>query len=338
MSSASLHQVRDTPSASAAETLYERFYDRIYGFCLYQLGNREEAEDAAQTTFLAALGALERGAVPRSDAPWIFTIARNTCRARFRSRGLSRAREQLADPKVLEAVAPGATAGGEELFSLSDALADMPELQRRAILMREWRGCSYAEIAEELGLSASAVETLIFRARRSLAQRLEHPARLSGLGSFVAALKGVLGIGSAAKVGVAVSVAALAIGLGVPSDVEQRPSAPVSPGSTRVVWAPAPTSPTPGEKPARRPRAEPKPAGSEKTDRPSSPGTVAPPAVADPLAATLDPVTDDLNATVDGLEDVVDDVVGGTVNPLLPPELRLPGVEVPDVRLPDLLG
>ena len=92
-------------------------------------------------------------------------------------------------------------------------------------------GLLVREIAEELGLSASAVETLIFRARRSLAQRLEHPSRLSGLGSFVAALKGFLGIGSAAKVGVAASVAALAIGLGVPSDVEQRPSAPVEPGA-----------------------------------------------------------------------------------------------------------
>ncbi len=51
----------------------------------------------------------------------------------------------------------------------------MPEQQRRAILLREWQGLSYREIAGELEVSQSAVETLIFRARRSLAQGLEQP-------------------------------------------------------------------------------------------------------------------------------------------------------------------
>jgi DNA-directed RNA polymerase specialized sigma24 family protein len=51
----------------------------------------------------------------------------------------------------------------------------MPEQQRRAILLREWQGLSYREISDELELSQSAVETLIFRARRSLAQGLEQP-------------------------------------------------------------------------------------------------------------------------------------------------------------------
>jgi hypothetical protein len=49
----------------------------------------------------------------------------------------------------------------------------MPEQQRRAILLREWQGLSYREVASELGLTQSAVETLLFRARRSLAHALE---------------------------------------------------------------------------------------------------------------------------------------------------------------------
>ena len=51
----------------------------------------------------------------------------------------------------------------------------MPELQRQAIILREWRGFSYKEIAAELELTDAAVETLIFRARRSLASKLENP-------------------------------------------------------------------------------------------------------------------------------------------------------------------
>jgi sigma-70-like protein len=61
----------------------------------------------------------------------------------------------------------------DELMRLTDALEDLPDSQRRAILLREWQGLSYAEIARELKLTQSAVEALIFRARRSLAANLE---------------------------------------------------------------------------------------------------------------------------------------------------------------------
>ena len=61
----------------------------------------------------------------------------------------------------------------DELIRLNDALEGLPETQRRAIVLREWRGLSYAEIARELKLTQSAVETLIFRARRSLATNLD---------------------------------------------------------------------------------------------------------------------------------------------------------------------
>ena len=59
------------------------------------------------------------------------------------------------------------------MIALETALGALTELQRQAIILREWRGLSYQEIAEELELSQSAVETLIFRARRSLARSLD---------------------------------------------------------------------------------------------------------------------------------------------------------------------
>src|SRR5581483_10326320 len=60
----------------------------------------------------------------------------------------------------------------DELFGLDHALRQMPLQQRRALLLREWQGLSYREIGEALGLSQAAVETLLFRARRSLAEGL----------------------------------------------------------------------------------------------------------------------------------------------------------------------
>ena len=155
--------------------LYERYYDRVFGYCLYKLGDRQEAEDATQTTFLWVMRGLEHGIEPRLEANWLFTIAQNACRARIKTRGRKREQETLSDPQILEQVAPGRSGVQDELLGLKEALGDMPELQRQAIILREWRGFSYKEIAAELDLTDAAVETLIFRARRSLAGRLEHP-------------------------------------------------------------------------------------------------------------------------------------------------------------------
>jgi RNA polymerase sigma-70 factor (ECF subfamily) len=214
------------PAVGAAESaghLYEDYYDRIFGYCLYQLGSREEAEDAAQTTFMWAFRGLRRGVVPRSEASWLFAIAQNACRARHRARARGRQREVLSDPVTLADMSPAPQAEADALMGLEDALERMPELQRRAILLREWRGLSYKEIAAELELSGAAVETLIFRARRSLAELLGRsptPKRARkhalDLGSFLAGLKSFFGAGSAAKLaaGVAAVVAATTVAVG----------------------------------------------------------------------------------------------------------------------------
>jgi Sigma-70 region 2 len=60
--------VRPASADAYAEILYERLYDRIFGYCLYQLGSREEAEDAAQVTFVQALRGLRRGSTRSSES------------------------------------------------------------------------------------------------------------------------------------------------------------------------------------------------------------------------------------------------------------------------------
>lgn len=220
------HEVES--AADDAAVLYERYYDRVFGYCLYHLGSREEAEDVAQTTFMWAYRGLRRGVVPRAEASWLFTIAQNACRARHRTRGRRREREVLSDPVTLAEMSPAPVADTDDLMGLEDALARMPELQRRAILLREWRGLSYKEIAAELELSNAAVETLIFRARRSLAELLggrAAPKRARqfafDFGSIVAAAKAFLGMGTAAKV--AAGLAAAVIATTVAGSVEQAP-------------------------------------------------------------------------------------------------------------------
>jgi hypothetical protein len=110
------------------------------------------------------------------------------------------------------------------LEGIEDALAGLPEQQRRAILLREWQGLSYREVAAELGLSQSAVEALIFRARRALAAALGSPAPAAveppqrrrrllhalDAGALLASLKSAVSSGLSGGVATGVAVAASA--------------------------------------------------------------------------------------------------------------------------------
>ena len=206
------------PGADAASDLYERYSAQIYGYCLHQLGSREEAEDAVQTTFMNAFRGLSRGIVPELESAWLFKIAHNVCLSRRRSSWRRGKVESPNNFEVLQEIIPGREQVSDELISLQDVLEEMPENQRRAILLREWQGLTYREISAELGLSQAAVETLIFRARRALAQGLEQDAdtwkrrlrRGADVGGAIACAKALLGGGGAAAVKIAATALAVA--------------------------------------------------------------------------------------------------------------------------------
>jgi RNA polymerase sigma factor (sigma-70 family) len=164
------------PEADATRALYEQYANQVFRYCLHQLGSREEAEDAVQSTFLNAFRGIKRGVVPELESAWLFKIAHNVCLSRRRSAWRRGRVESPADFEVIEEVTPAPSRRADELIGLQDVLEQLPESQRRAILLREWQGFSYREIAAELELTQAAVETLIFRARRSLASGLEQPA------------------------------------------------------------------------------------------------------------------------------------------------------------------
>ena len=206
------------PEADLTRALYERYATQILRYCLHQLGSREEAEDAVQSTFLNAFRGIKRGTVPEIESAWLFKIAHNVCLSRRRSTWRRDRVESPTDFDAVEELTPAPSRRADELIGLQDVLEQMPDQQRRAILLREWQGLSYREIGEELELTQAAVETLIFRARRSLAQGLEQPVvvetrrrkRLAAgtLGNLVSAAQSfLLGGGTAVKVAAVVAVA-----------------------------------------------------------------------------------------------------------------------------------
>jgi RNA polymerase sigma factor (sigma-70 family) len=286
-------------ASDAAQALYERHYRRILGFCQYQLGTRHEAEDAAQTTFMHALGALQRGVVPAREVPWLLTIARNVCRTRWDA-GRRRGRIEFdGDPHVIEETA--ACDGEPEwtLLGLEDALASLPEQQRLAILLREWQGLSYQEIAEVLGVSVSAVETSIFRARRGLAKKLgDENGRRHGLdlGSLLAGLKSALFGGGSVALKVAATAAVVVAGTGAavttvtlhggPSHAAVADAVPVSDGAVPLPRALRPVAGAPAARQARRPAAIGAPAKVSVVQTPRAGRRPGPPKTSAPSAST----------------------------------------------------
>jgi hypothetical protein len=152
------------------------------------------------------------------ESAWLFKIAHNVCLSRRRSSWRRGRIESPEDFQEMQDVLAAPTRGlADDLVGFQDVLEQMPENQRRAILLREWQGLSYREIATELHLSQAAVETLIFRARRALASGLEEALverswrkrlrRGADVGGGLAFLKTLLGGGGTAAVKVATVVA-----------------------------------------------------------------------------------------------------------------------------------
>ena len=312
------------PEAELTQALYQRHATKIFRYCQHQLGSREEAEDAVQSTFLNAFRGIKRGIVPENESAWLFAIAQNVCLSRRRSTWRRGRIESPTDFDVVQELAPAPSRLADELLGLQDVLEQMPESQRRAILLREWQGLSYREIGEELQLSQTAVETLIFRARRSLATGLEQPpvparkrriARGADLGNLVTGLKSLFLGGGAAAAKVAAVVAVVSTGtvaVASPAKHHVRPPAPPAPAPARAV--PVIPALTVVPHPARAGRA-PQPAARVPAPVVQH-ATLTAPTVADPVV------------------DAVPPPVSVDPPPATPPAARAP-VTVPETVPPD---
>ncbi len=151
------------------ERLYRKHAGDVYRYALVVLRNQADAEDVTQTTFLNAYRAMEQGERPRSPQNWLIAIAHNVCRQRFRQ-AQRRPTEVVYEDELAETIVEQEAISAEDIRR---ALGHLAFNQRSALVMRELEGRSYQEISEILGLSLSAVETLIFRARRALREQLE---------------------------------------------------------------------------------------------------------------------------------------------------------------------
>ncbi len=170
---------------AAFATLVEKYQQPVMNFVRRTLRDEIESEDLAQSVFLQVYKSAPRYVSTAKFSTWLFTIARNLClneirrRARHPAESLDASRPESEDQPLQQfedksiSSPPDTLLQRELVEKIEQALADLPENQRTALLLCRQDELSYEEIAEVLDCSLSATKSLIHRGRETLKQKLK---------------------------------------------------------------------------------------------------------------------------------------------------------------------
>jgi len=174
-------------NTSLYTTLVTRHTDRIYGLALRLLGNSQEAEDAAQETFIRAYAHLNTFRNAASFATWLYRIALNTCRDQLRRRQVrertvefSRVNQLWADERY--SVDPERVVLAlESRQIIEQALQRLPASYRATLLLHEVDGLKLTEVATLMDAPLATVKSRLQRARMALVTLLDEAAQAEQL-------------------------------------------------------------------------------------------------------------------------------------------------------------
>jgi len=153
--------------------LFNEYKLRAFHFALQMVGNREDAMDLTQEAFLRLHRHWDRRDTSRPLAPWLYAVLRNL------AIDLLRRRSSHKECDAAEATEESAGPGPEVLAAQNEltarvwrAIRRLPQEQREALLLRDWHGLSYAEIAQALGVHVTTVNSRLHDAREKLRSQL----------------------------------------------------------------------------------------------------------------------------------------------------------------------
>jgi RNA polymerase sigma-70 factor, ECF subfamily len=151
-----------------------RLYNlRVFHYALQLVGNREDALDITQETFLRLHRHWQRRDPSRPTSAWLYAIARNLAIDCLRRRGTrGEVAEDPALPDTLARDPEGQASNNELRQKLWYAIRSLPEPLREVLLLRDWHGMRYAEIAQVTGINTSTVTSRLFEARQRLRKQL----------------------------------------------------------------------------------------------------------------------------------------------------------------------
>jgi RNA polymerase sigma-70 factor, ECF subfamily len=154
------------------------FQDAVYNLCYRMLGERMEAEDAAQEAFLRAYSNLHRYDPARPFKTWLLAIASNHAIDRIRKRRLTWLSIDQDEPGPAMSLSSDEPEPEEVALTkersqaIQKLLDDLSPDYRAAVVLRYWYDYSYTEIADMLDTTESAIKSRLFRARQLLAEKL----------------------------------------------------------------------------------------------------------------------------------------------------------------------
>lgn len=163
----------------AFSELYRQFETMVYNLALRMSGNPADAEDITQETFVRAYRHLGKFRGKSSLKTWIFRIALNCSNTRLTRRGKRRARHVDDGETELERATDSrrspedCTVATDLSEAVRDGLDRLPAHYREAVLLRDFEGMNYAEIAAVLGIRIGTVRSRIARGRERLRHWLE---------------------------------------------------------------------------------------------------------------------------------------------------------------------
>lgn len=173
-------QIQATGDHELFRELIERHQTAVIGTVAKMLGSNNQAEDLAQQVFLRLWKSRERYKPTAKFTTFLYTITRNL--VFNESRRKSRRKESSLDAQkedfALEIPAnPNQQPDNEQLMTelgeaIDQAIAELPEKQRMAVILRRYQNLPYEEIATVLDLTVSAVKSQLFRARTTLRESL----------------------------------------------------------------------------------------------------------------------------------------------------------------------
>lgn len=155
---------------AAMLALVEQFQGRVFGLCYRMLGQRQDAEDAAQETFVRVLKNLHRWDPGRDFEPWLLAIAGNRCRTALSSRRRKPVAE--ATVELVADDAPDQRAAQQLAEEVNRALAEVRDEYRQAFVLFHEQELSYAQIAASMEVPLGTVKTWVHRARKELIEAL----------------------------------------------------------------------------------------------------------------------------------------------------------------------
>lgn len=166
--------------------LVESYQKPVFHLCYRMLGNSNDAEDAAQESFIRAYRYLKKYDPDRSFATWLLSIASHYCIDRMRKRQLTTVSTAVIPADIVpdrNAPNPERVYREQEKEAVIQSLMqELNPIDRAAMVLRYWHEYSEVEIAEALDLTVSAVKSRLYRSRQALAkswQQMENTAIFS---------------------------------------------------------------------------------------------------------------------------------------------------------------